>query len=215
MAICHWLTQLSSTAPKPCQLESQPPPEYVGDMTFRMSLLALLAAALAFCVPSRADSDGCFCTSRGYLAYELRGAITPGGAGHVLRVVRFESRRGIYVAGEVVLQDFQVHHMACTEDRVEISGWAEMFKRYVIDVGEKQEVHILDYIEGPMQRFDASKEGPEPPQLGYGQTRTFPLESFDSIHEYELRRSRSEKPVTVRIQTRVRIIGMLQSKLRY
>jgi len=50
----------------------------------------------------------------------MRGAITPGVAGHVLRVVRFEPERGIYIAGEVTLEDFQVHRMMCDQDRVTI-----------------------------------------------------------------------------------------------
>jgi hypothetical protein len=35
-------------------------------------------AAFVLSVPSRADSDGYFCASKGYLAYELREGITPG-----------------------------------------------------------------------------------------------------------------------------------------
>ena len=72
-------------------------------MTCRTAVFTFFAIAFAFCVPSRADSDGSFCTSRGYIAYELRNGITPGVAGHVLKVVRFEPKRGIYGAGEVTL----------------------------------------------------------------------------------------------------------------
>lgn len=57
-----------------------------------------------------------------------------------------------------------------------------------------QKVHILEYAEDPMRQFDASKEGPEPAQLG-GRPGTLPLESLDRDHKYELLRSRSEKPV--------------------
>src|SRR6266853_186069 len=85
-------------------------------MTCRTTVLTFLAVALAFCSPSRADNDGSFCTSKGYIAYELRNGITPGVAGHVLKVVRFEPQRGTYVAGEVPLQDFQVHRMTCSHD---------------------------------------------------------------------------------------------------
>jgi hypothetical protein len=160
-----------------------------------MGLLTLLAVALSFSIPSHADSDGCFCTSRGYLAYEMRGAITPGVAGHVLRIVRFEAERGIYIAGEVTLEDFQVHRMICDQDRVEISGWERISERYVIEIAGAQKIHILEYAEDPTRRFDASKEGPEPAQLGYGHPGTLPLESLDPNHKYEVLRRRSEKAV--------------------
>jgi hypothetical protein len=38
-------------------------------MTCRIAVLTFLAVAVAFCRSSRADEDGSFCTSRGYLAY--------------------------------------------------------------------------------------------------------------------------------------------------
>ena len=66
-------------------------------------VLTFFVMVLALSVPSCADSDGSFCTSRGYIAYELRNGITPGVAGHVLKVVRFEPKRGIYSAGDVTL----------------------------------------------------------------------------------------------------------------
>lgn len=86
-------------------------------------VLTFLVMVLAFSVPSRADSDGYFCASKGYLAYELREGITPGVVGHVLKVVRFDPQRGIRSAGGVTLQDLQVHRMTCGEDRIEIAGF--------------------------------------------------------------------------------------------
>src|SRR5438552_7404 len=112
-------------------------------MTCRIAVAMFLAVAFAFCVPSRADSDGSFCASRGYLAYELRNGITPGAAGHVLKVVRFEPKRGIHIAGEITLQDFQVHRMICGQDRVEISGWGNMFKKYTIEITGQDKVHVV------------------------------------------------------------------------
>src|SRR5439155_19504572 len=102
-------------------------------MTCRTTLV-FLAIAFALSVPSRADEDGSFCTYRGYLAYELRNGITPGVTAHVLKVARFGPERGMYMAGEVTLQDFQVHRMICSQDRVEISGWGNIYRKYIIDV---------------------------------------------------------------------------------
>lgn len=146
-------------------------------------------------MPSRADSDGFFCTPRGYLAYELRNGITPRVVGHVLRVVRFEPNLGIYVAGQVILQDFQVHHMIRSTDRVEISGWEQMFKKYVIEIPGPEKVHVGAYIEDPTQRFDTSGQGPEPPQLGIGGPGAIALESLDPDHKCQRLLSRSGKAV--------------------
>src|ERR1700720_3365600 len=96
-------------------------------------VLTLLVVLLASATQSRADSDAYFCTSKGYLAYETRKGVTPGAVGHVLKVVRFEPKRGIYLASEVTLLDFEVYHMICSEDRIEISGWRNIFTKYVIE----------------------------------------------------------------------------------
>ena len=164
-------------------------------MTCRTTVLTFLAVALAFCSPSRADNDGSFCTSKGYIAYELRNGITPGVAGHVLKVVRFEPQRGTYVAGEVPLQDFQVHRMTCSQDRVEISGWGSRFKKYTIDIANQQKLKVIDFTEDPTRRFDASKEGPEPSNFGFAPPGRLALESLDPDHKYTLLLSASEKTV--------------------
>ena len=147
------------------------------------------------CSPSRADNDGSFCTSKGYIAYELRNGITPGVAGHVLKVVRFEPQRGTYVAGEVPLQDFQVHRMTCSHDRIEISGWGSIFKKYTIDIANQQKLKVIDFTEDPTRRFDASKEGPEPSNFGFAPPGRFALESLDPDHKYTLLLSASDKTV--------------------
>lgn len=115
--------------------------------------------------------------------------------GHALRVVRFEPNLGIYVAGAVILQDFQVHDMICSADRVEISGWEQRFKKYVIEISGPEKVHVGAYIEDPTQKFDAAEQGLEPPQLGIGGPGAIALESLDPDHKYQLLLSRSEKAV--------------------
>jgi hypothetical protein len=97
-------------------------------------VLTLLVVFIAFAIPSHATSDAYFCTSKGYLAYETHDRGAPGVVGHVLRVVRFEPKRGIYLAGEVTLLEFTVYHLMCSEDRIEISGWRDIFTKYVIEI---------------------------------------------------------------------------------
>src|SRR5260221_14383382 len=149
------------------------------DLTHRMAVVTFIAVSLAFCGSCRGDDDGSFCQYRGYLAYELRSGITPGVAGHVLKIVRFEPKRGIYNAGEVTLQDFQVHRMTCGQDRVEISGWGKIFKKYIIDIAGQEKRKVVDYTESPTRRFDASKDGPEAPKFAYAHPGALELESLD------------------------------------
>jgi len=155
-------------------------------------VLTFLAVVLVFSVPSRADSDGYFCASKGYLAYELREGITPGIVGHVLRVVRFGTKRGIYLASEVPLLDFEVYHFICSEDRIEISGWRNVFTKYVIEIPGSGEVRSLGPTEYPGRQWsDAAKDGPAPADLGiFGpHVAPLPLESLDPEHEYQLLRN--------------------------
>src|ERR1039458_159184 len=161
-------------------------------------VLTLLVVFLALASPSRADSDAYFCTSKGYLAYELRKGVTPGVVGHVLRVVRFEPKRGIYLADEVTLLDFRVYHLICSEYRIEISGWNNVFTRYVIEIAGSGEVRSLGPTEYPGRQWsDAAKDGPAPASLGiFGPgVAPLPLESLDPEHVYQLLRNLSRRDV--------------------
>jgi hypothetical protein len=153
--------------------------------------LTLLAVFLASATQSRADSDGYFCTSKGYLAFETRKGITPGAVGHVLRVVRLEPKRGIYVAGEVTLLDFEVYHLICSEDRIEISGWRDVFTKYVIEIVKSGELRSVGPTEYPERQWsDAAKDGPHPASLAiFGRVAPLPLESLDPEHQYQLLRT--------------------------
>ncbi|MBZ5574225.1 MAG: hypothetical protein LAO09_20360 [Acidobacteriia bacterium] len=109
--------------------------------------------------------------------------------------MRFEPQRGIYAAGEVTLQNFQVHHMVCSQDRVEISGWGNIFKKYTIDIAGPEKPKVVDFAEDPTRRFDPAKDGPDPPQFDYAQAGPVALESLDPDHQYTLWLSASEKNV--------------------
>lgn len=160
-------------------------------MLMLLSGTLLLGASLA-----RADEDGAFCISKGYLTYQLRGGITPGVDGHVVRVVRFEPKRGIYAAGEVAIEGFQVHGMTCDQDRVSMYGWGMVFQRYVIEIRDPQNVHVVEHSEDAARKFDPAKDGPEPHWLwDEKQPGTLPLESLDPDHKYQLVFTRSQKSV--------------------
>jgi hypothetical protein len=158
-------------------------------------VLTLLVVFIAFAIPSHATSDAHFCTSKGYLAYETHDGDAPGVVGHVLRVVRFEPKRGIYLAGDVTLLEFTVYHLMCSEDRIEISGWRDEFTKYVIEIAGSGEVRSLGPTEYPGRQWsdasDATKDGPAPANLGiFGpHVAPLPLESLDPEHEYQLLRN--------------------------
>lgn len=128
--------------------------------------LALLAMTILLSAPSRADDDGNFCTSKGYLAYELREGVTPGVAGHVLKVVRFDPQSGIHAAGEVILRDSQVHAMSCSLDRIEISGPENVVAICLTEETSPQKTSIVKCTGDFEQRFGHYKIRTGASQLG-------------------------------------------------
>ncbi len=102
----------------------------------RITVAGVAVLLLLFPQIAEADSDGYYCTGTGYLAYQLRAALTEGVTGqHVVRVVRF-GPEGIRFAGEVSLPEFQPHKLVCGESQVRIGGWMGRPVEYVIDVTE-------------------------------------------------------------------------------
>jgi hypothetical protein len=153
--------------------------------------------ALVFCVPSHADIYGHYCSSKGYIAYELMGdhpnVYKPNGdyvKGHLLRIARVEPKRGIYIAGEVSLQSFTVHRMICSQDSIEISGWERSFEKYVIGTAGPEGVRILNHTEDPARKFNPAKDCPDPPDFspwGRPGEQILQLESDDTDCKYQLR----------------------------
>jgi len=122
--------------------------------------------------PALADSDGFYCTGRGYIAFDLRSFIHPDlKEPHLLRLYRFDSERGIFKAAEWAMKDFQIHTMRCTRDRIEVAGSGDA--RYVFDTPAEK---------GKKDDADSSLEG----QLGWSTPRVKTLESDDSEHTYKL-----------------------------
>lgn len=140
-------------------------------------------AALLLLSPqiAEADSDGYYCTGTGYVAYQLRAALTPGVSGqHVVRVVRFGSE-GIRMAGEVSLPDFQPHKLVCGESQVRIGGWMGRPVEYVIDVAESPKVAFE--VSDPGQAMHGSVLS----NLGaWARAGTVRLGSTDKTHTYRL-----------------------------
>lgn len=185
---------------------------YFNPMTGRTAVLTFLSISLVFCISARADEDGSFCTARDYLAYEVRNGSTPGVSGHVLKVVRFGAKKGIYAAGEIALQDFQVHRMICEKDRIEISGWAATFTKYKIDISQENP-ELADHAEDSKRQFDPAKEGPEAPKFAHSPLGLIALESLDPNHKYALLISGSEKTVRGGIKHR-RKAELIQTDLQ-
>jgi len=161
--------------------------------------VTLLVVLVVFASTSRANAHAYFCTFKGYLAYEATEGTTPRVVGHVLRVVRLEPQRGIYLAGEVTLPEwFSVYHLTCNEDRIELLGtyasppwWSRVVTKYIADISKSSDVRIIGPIEYPgLSWSDAAKDGPVPGDLGiFGRVAPLPLESSDPGHEYQLLRN--------------------------
>lgn len=136
---------------------------------------------LLFPQTAEADSDGYYCTGTGYLAYQLRAALTQGVSGqHVVRVVRF-GPGGISLAGEVSLPDFQPHKLVCGESQVRIGGWMGRPVEYVIDVAESPKIAFE--VSDPSQAMHGSVLA----NLGaWARGGTVQLVSADQAHTYRL-----------------------------
>jgi hypothetical protein len=156
--------------------------------------LAAMLVILSVVPLAHADSDGCYCTGNGYLAYELRFFRTPGPeAPHVLRVIRFDD--GMRQAGEVIMEDFQVHQMTCDADRIEIAGFGKNYIKYAIDIRQPEALSIASRIEEPPEQHPLSEMGPAPRQLGLSPPETIRLQSRDLRHTYRLVLARTSRPV--------------------
>jgi hypothetical protein len=162
----------------------------------RVAQLPVLALILLFLVlPAHADTDGSYCTTKGYIAYELRSFHTPGlHAPHVLRVVRFD--HGIHQAGEVAMQDFQVHELKCEADRVEIAGYDKGWLKYVIDISRPGGFRIVERVEETKEQHPFVSGSPGPMELGGpspAAEEVIMLASADPEHKYQLVLTRSQK----------------------
>lgn len=153
---------------------------------------ALCAVALFWCVSAAyADMDGTYCTGNGFIVYELRSFKTPGlSAPHVLRVVRFG--HGIRQAGEVGMQDFQVHVFQCDTNRVEIAGYDKDWVKCVVDISQPNAPKIIERTDEPNHNHDGNREPPLLKDMWSRRDGTIDvLPSTDPMHTYRLVLSRT------------------------
>lgn len=155
-----------------------------------------LIVLLVFPIQARADDDGNYCSAQGYLAFDLRAAVTKGvQEPHILRLIRFGRRQGISPAQDVPIEDFQTHEMRCTLDSVFIAGWDHGYQSYLIEIPRLGIPKIVKHLTDPLRKF-SSLDHTDAPTLGYPcRPGTIPLQSDDPSHLYELVITRSEKPM--------------------
>jgi hypothetical protein len=171
---------------------------HLARKTFFISPLALAAGLTLLPGVARADSDGYFCTAKGYVAVEFRpfSYLEPSSK-HVLRIVRFGMVRGIYWGGEISLPDFQTHYMNCQPTRVEIAGWKGAM-RFTVDLTQLGSPRLVDTGENPGKDIG---NAPEPANLGrWSRPGNFLLDSDDPRHTYQLVCTVSDKPVEQTIE---------------
>ena len=98
-------------------------------MTARYCLAFGLFLGLCVLTPrdALADSDGYYCTTDRYIAYEFSFSKRLSSA-HVLTVVFFDDAEGRIEAIDVPLDVFQVHGMKCDDDAVELLSYAALYR---------------------------------------------------------------------------------------
>jgi hypothetical protein len=153
-------------------------------------VLALLMPALA-----HADSDGYFCVGAGYMAVEFRSFNTKSlAASHVLKIARFD-QNGPRWAGELVLEDFQTHTIACGAATILIEGAGERGRglvSYLIVIDSAGAPAILRHTSNPEHRFDSFP--PEPENIGvWAQEGIRHLPDRGGYPQYRLRVTRSSQ----------------------
>ncbi len=169
---------------------------------------AVLAAGIG---SAHADSDGYFCSSPNFLAYEFSFSKEPAHQ-HKLYFVRFGEA---FAAGptSIELSAFQVHGMTCTGTGVELLGW---YSRYLYSVSATA-ISLASETKLPApSKFPGDHR--EPPNLaGWSPvTRgtmpkeyTFKLDADDPVYRYELRIKRldTKNPCESTVETTLAKVG--------
>jgi hypothetical protein len=180
-------------------------------MTEKRLITVGLFALLLLSLPARADSDGCYCASKGYIAYELRAAIRkvldpngdPLNAPHVLRIVRLN--QGIREAGEVTLPDFQVHELRCDADSITIAGVDKVWLKYVVDISQPGQLRIAEHVEEPFEQHPIIPGSVGPAQMnGFSPDQVLNLISTSPEDTYQLVITHSRKAYNSGTDTRQR-----------
>jgi hypothetical protein len=141
----------------------------------------------------RADSDGYACIGAGFIAIEFRAFNTPGiTQPHVLRVARFDDVGGPRWAGEVGLEDFQTHTLACGARTIMIEGIGERGRglvSYTIHVDSAGVPRVGTHDSDPQYVFRQLPPGPM--NLGnWAQPAVIQLPSRGTYPRFQLRITR-------------------------
>lgn len=99
-----------------------------------VGVVALISLAAT---PIVADSDGRFCSTSSYLAYEVGlSGVSP----HELRIVSLEPPLTEHSMHSIPLPDFQVHGLLCREAEVLLLGWDHLYTVSLVSAGEPSAV---------------------------------------------------------------------------
>jgi hypothetical protein len=156
----------------------------------RRSYFFVVLATLMIVPNVYADSDGYYCTSSGYVAVEFRSFSTPGlNADHVLRILRFDETAGIRWTGQVSMEDFQPHAMACNVNGdITIEGVADHGRglvTYSVKMDDKGVPSLASVKSDPNYVF-VPRDGPA--NLGLWQNPgTAHLVSTSTTNKFQLR----------------------------
>ena len=113
---------------------------------------------------ARADIDGYYCVGAGFIAVEFRSSDTRGLSGpHVLRVARFDAELGPRWTGEVIVDGFATHTLACGAKTILFEGAGDRggFFSYVIQIDSTGSPRILSQSFEPRYAFKAFPTGPK------------------------------------------------------
>ena len=129
------------------------------------SFLLSLMLVTVFGRAARADSDGYFCIGAGFIAVEFRAFSTPGLNGpHVLKIARFDAERGPRWAGEVIVEDFQTHTLACGAKTIMFEGAGDRGRglvTYIIQLDSAGPPRIVSHTSDPGYKFRTLPRGPD------------------------------------------------------
>lgn len=98
-------------------------------MSFSARLVfALLGGALLLVSRGAlADSDGDYCIGKRYLAYQFSFSKAPSDQ-HILTIVWFKDEDGDISTTDLRLEDFQVHHIKCLDEAIEILSFDTLYR---------------------------------------------------------------------------------------
>ena len=166
---------------------------------FLGSCLRGLALTLICARVAHADSDGYACVGAGFIAVEFRAFSTPGiVAPHVLRVVRFDSSGGPRRTGELSVEEFQTHTLACGAQTVMLEGIGERGRgliSYTIHVDPAGVPSVVSHSSDP--RYSFSQLPSEPMNIGnWAQPGVIPLPSRGTYPRFQLHVTEVTRPVS-------------------